>query len=63
MKLSQAAKINVRLICFRCSGHQPGYILQLLEDHDESADLQVVLKVTPCMWCKNVGDLRIGEQE
>jgi hypothetical protein len=60
MKLDQALKINIRLVCNKCDGHQPGYILKLVEDHGPNADLEETLATVPCMWCKKVGGLHIA---
>ena len=60
MKLNQAYKINIRLVCDNCEGHQPGYILKLIEDHGPDADLEKTLSSVPCMWCKKVGGLHIA---
>ena len=60
MKLDQALKINIRLVCNKCDGHQPGYILQLIEVHGPKADLNDMLGTVPCMWCKKVGGLQIA---
>lgn len=60
MKLEQALKINVRLVCSKCEGHQPGYILQMIEEHGAKADLGETIRVTPCLWCKEVGGLQIA---
>ena len=60
MKLDQALKTNVRLVCNKCDGHQPGYIPQLVEEHGPNADLKETLKTVPCMWCKKVGDLQLA---
>lgn len=39
MKLNQALKTNIRLVCENCGGHQLGYILQLVDEHGPNADL------------------------
>jgi len=60
MKLDKALKINIRLVCNKCDGHQPGYILQLIEVHGPEADLDETLATVPCMWCKGVGGLQVA---
>jgi hypothetical protein len=60
MKLNPALKINIRLVCNKCEGHQPGYMLQLVEEHGPNADLKQTLATVPCMWCKRVGGLRVA---
>lgn len=60
MKLDQAQKINVRLVCSKCEGHQPGYTRLMIEEHGLKADLGETIRVTPCLWCKEVGGLQIA---
>jgi hypothetical protein len=60
MKLDQALKINIRLVCQKSDGHQPGYILQLIESHGPDAELTETLAATPCLWCKEAGGLRMA---
>lgn len=62
MKLDQALKINIRLVCHKCDGHQPGYILQLIEVRGPNAELQETLADVPCLWCKKVGGLQIAPE-
>ncbi len=60
MKLDRALKINIRLVCNKCDGHQPGYIFQLIEMHGPKADLKETLATVPCLWCKKMGGLQIA---
>lgn len=60
MKLNKAFKTTVRLVCNKCDRHQPGYILQLVEDRGPDADLTETIATVACMWCKKMGGLRIA---
>ncbi len=62
MKLDRALKNNIRLVCSKCDGHQPGYILQLIEVHGPQVDLHETLATMPCMWCKKVGGLQMAPE-
>jgi hypothetical protein len=60
VQVNEALKTSIRLVCDNCDGHQPGYILQLVEEHGPNADLKETLDTVPCLWCKSVGGLQIA---
>ena len=59
MNLDQAYKTSTQLMCEVCGGRQPGYVLQLMDEHGEDAQLNDVIVDAPCMWCSRMGKLRV----
>jgi hypothetical protein len=57
MNLDQALKTSLQLTCEGCGGRQPGYIIQLIDEHGEDAEVKDAIGKAPCMWCSRVGRL------
>ena len=58
MKLSDANsdRFSIALICQHCNGRQPAYPNLMIEKHHADTDLEIALRLWPCMWCGETGD-------
>ena len=61
MNLGEAASSHsvVRLVCHNCGAHQPVGINELLERFTSETELEIALRLHPCMFCDQMGRFKV----
>ena len=61
MNLSEAAASQsaIRLVCHHCGAHQPVGVNELLERFPPETEMEIALKLHPCMFCNQMGRFNV----